>query len=310
MSTFYTQKDFFYRLNGFSKAGSDFAGWATSAGGAAVYANQENYTMGTSDVTLYAKWTPKNLTITFQKNDVNATGSMTAQTIASGSSALLKANSFEKSGWTFAGWATSSSGPVVYQNQQSYTMGTSDVTLWAVWTANNYSVTFFANRLNTTGTMTPQLIASGSTAKLKTNAFAAECLRFMGWATTSTGPVVYTDGANYTMGTTDVTLYAIWDNATVTVIPAQGDTINHTSCGPITVTTSVPTSCITEYAWHGIWIAMANLDFEIVEGTGGYVGAGTPTLTEYVSNMYYYCIITDLAGNQVKTGVWFVGDCP
>ena len=72
-------------------------------------------------------------TVTFDKNDEGAAGEMSAQTIASGSSANLTACTFTKTGWTFAGWAETSGGDVVYANQASYTMGTSNVTLYAKW---------------------------------------------------------------------------------------------------------------------------------------------------------------------------------
>jgi hypothetical protein len=45
-------------------------------------------------------------TITFNKNDTDATGTMSAQTIVSGASANLTANGFTNPGFTFAGWAT------------------------------------------------------------------------------------------------------------------------------------------------------------------------------------------------------------
>ena len=45
-------------------------------------------------------------TITFDANDICAEGTMLPQSIASGSSANLTANTFIKTGWTFAGWAT------------------------------------------------------------------------------------------------------------------------------------------------------------------------------------------------------------
>ena len=62
--------------------------------------------MGTANVTLYAKWTANTYTVTFNKNNDDATGAMVAQTITSGSSADLTSNAFIKSGFTFAGWAT------------------------------------------------------------------------------------------------------------------------------------------------------------------------------------------------------------
>lgn len=79
--------------------------------------------------------TPKNYTITFDKNDDDAVGTMGSQEIAEGSSANLTANSFTKPGWGFAGWAESSTGAVVYDDQANYAMGSADVTLYAKWTA-------------------------------------------------------------------------------------------------------------------------------------------------------------------------------
>ena len=89
--------------------------------------------MGTANVTLYAKWSANNYTITFDKDDAAATGTMSNQTIACGSSANLLANAFTKTGYVFAGWATTSGGSVVYANNASYTMAASNVTLYAVW---------------------------------------------------------------------------------------------------------------------------------------------------------------------------------
>ncbi|PKP19525.1 MAG: hypothetical protein CVU04_05775 [Bacteroidetes bacterium HGW-Bacteroidetes-20] len=120
--------------NSFTKPGWGFAGWAESAAGAVVYADQANYTMGSADVTLYAKWAQNpSYTITFNKNDASAVGTMATQTITSGLSANLNANSFTKPGYSFAGWAESAAGAVVYTDQAKYTMGSADVTLYAKW---------------------------------------------------------------------------------------------------------------------------------------------------------------------------------
>ena len=123
--------------------------------------------MGASDVTLYAKWSANNYTITFDKNDGSAAGTMSNQTIACGSSANLTANSFTKSGWSFIGWATTSGGSVAYADGASCTMGVGDVTLYAKWSANNYTITFDKN--GGVGSMSNQIIASGSSANLTTN---------------------------------------------------------------------------------------------------------------------------------------------
>jgi hypothetical protein len=55
--------------NAFMKACSNFAGWATSANGAVAYTDGTNYTMtASSDVVLYAKWTPAVTTGTIAVN--------------------------------------------------------------------------------------------------------------------------------------------------------------------------------------------------------------------------------------------------
>ena len=89
--------------------------------------------MGTANVTLYAQWTANPYTITFDKDDVDAVGTMANQTIASGSSASLTTNAFTKAGWQFTGWAETSGGTVAYVDGASYTMGTANVTLYAQW---------------------------------------------------------------------------------------------------------------------------------------------------------------------------------
>lgn len=73
-------------------------------------------------------------TITFNGNG-NTGGSTAIQTIASGATAALRANGFTKSGHTFAGWATTANGSIAYADQANYIMESSNVTLYAQWTA-------------------------------------------------------------------------------------------------------------------------------------------------------------------------------
>jgi len=115
-----------------TKEGYIFGGWYKEAGCTNAWAFDTDTV--TSAVTIYAKWTANNYTVTFNKDDEGAAGTTANQTIASGSSANLTACGFSKTGWTFAGWAETSGGAVAYANEQSYTMGTSNVILYAQWT--------------------------------------------------------------------------------------------------------------------------------------------------------------------------------
>jgi len=118
-----------------------FDGWNTLANGDGTdQAVGSTFAMGGDNVTLYAKWTG-NYTVTFDKNDSGAEGTMVDQTIASGPSENLTACAFTKTGWTFAGWATTPGETAIYADGASYTMGTSDVILYAQWTApTTYSI--------------------------------------------------------------------------------------------------------------------------------------------------------------------------
>lgn len=72
--------------------------------------------------------------VTFDKNNADATGSMSSMSIVEGTSANLTANSFLLTGWAFEGWAETPAGGVVYADQAPYTMGSSDKTFYAKWT--------------------------------------------------------------------------------------------------------------------------------------------------------------------------------
>jgi hypothetical protein len=76
--------------------------------------------------------TASTYTITFDAN--GGSGSMDTQSIDQGSSAMLLANAFTRATYSFTGWATAASGGVAYNDKQSYTMGSADLTLYAVWT--------------------------------------------------------------------------------------------------------------------------------------------------------------------------------
>ncbi len=124
-----------------ARAGYTFGGYYTEADGNgtqyydASMASMRNWDRAEEDFELKAKWTANTYTITFVSDDIGATGTMAQQSIPSGSTASLNPCTFTKTGWTFAGWATSSGEFWTYSDQANYTMGTSDVTLYADWTA-------------------------------------------------------------------------------------------------------------------------------------------------------------------------------
>ena len=93
---------------------------------------------------------------------------------------------------------------------------TGDVEVTAIWRANQtYTVTFNANVNNgqgIQGTMNPQTFVAGETQALNSNTFTRSGYRFRGWATSSRGSVVYTDGQEIVV-TRNMTLYAVWERS-------------------------------------------------------------------------------------------------
>lgn len=204
--------------NGFVRAGYDFVGWGYSPADAnptfvdkEEVLNLSNTHNGT--VTLYALWTPAEFSISFDSN--GGLGIMTSQKLKYLSSATLKANAFSLFGNGFAGWATSKEnadkGIVAYGNGADYTMSSpGNKTLFAVWSAGEYAVNFLKNGQDAVGEMLPQMIVFGQSANLNTNEYTHPGYTFQGWALSPAGAKAYNDGAEITMTTQGVDLYAKW----------------------------------------------------------------------------------------------------
>ena len=112
------------------------------------------YTVSSSDVTLTAQKVANTYTVKFYAN--GGSGSMSNQVFTYGTAQDLTANTFNRVGYTFAGWATSENGNVVYDDKQSVknltTTNGGTVNLYAKWTADQYTVTLNNQNATTAGT--------------------------------------------------------------------------------------------------------------------------------------------------------------
>ena len=79
------------------------------------------------------------LTISYNAN--GGDGDMDDQTVYQGVETNLTVNSFTRTGYTFAGWATSANGDIAYNGVGPVTFA-EGATLYAKWTINKYKVTF------------------------------------------------------------------------------------------------------------------------------------------------------------------------
>ena len=105
------------------------------------------YTVSSGDVTLTAELVYNTYTVEYKAN--GGSGSMSNQTFTYGTAQNLTANAFTRKGYSFAGWATSENGNVVYSDKQSVnnltTTNGGTVTLYAKWTPDTYTITYNLN---------------------------------------------------------------------------------------------------------------------------------------------------------------------
>ena len=208
-----------------ARTGYTFAGWNTLANGSGTdRAAGSTFTIS-ANTTLFAKWTANSNTITFDGNGFTG-GSTSSQNINTAASANLTANGFTRAGYTFAGWNTASNGTgTSFADQASFTMGTTNVTLYAQWTANSLMVTYDSQGGST--------ISNGSTSTGGTVSNPGNPTRsgysFNGWFVASSGgssiSFPYTHGQ-----TASFILYAQW---TVVASP---------TIDPVTLTSAMSTT--------------------------------------------------------------------
>lgn len=149
-------------------------------------------------------------TITYNAN--GGTGAPANQTKWYGTNLTLSSTKPTKAGHSFVRWNTNTSNTGTAYNPGATYSSNAAVTLYAIWKANTYTVTYNANGgtgapANQTKTYGVNLALS-STKPTKTN------YNFLGWSTSANGGVVYKAGATYSNNSA-ITLYAVWELAYV-----------------------------------------------------------------------------------------------
>ena len=201
-----------------TRDGYTFAGWGTSADATGVsYAAGGSYTAN-SAITLYAVWTAnKTLTITYDAN--GGSNAPVNQTHLYNSTSTLSQGVPTRHGYTFLGWATSSTATTAqYASGASYTNDSFEdgdvVTLYAVWEEDDFlTIVYDVNG----GSDAPenQKHYIGTKTYITESKPTKDGYKFLGWTDDSTSSIIkYSSGGVYenddfTDGDT-ITLYAIW----------------------------------------------------------------------------------------------------
>lgn len=207
--------------NTFARTGYTFKEWNTKADGSGTaYKNQEevkNLSAKNGDtITLYAQWkkakkTEKTYSITYKlnkgKNNKSNPASYTKKT------ATIKLKNASRKGYTFKGWYSDKK----YQNKvtQIKKGSTGNVTFYAKWTANKYTIKFNGNGAKSGSMKAVKNCKYNKTYTLKKNSFKRKGYTFAGWNTKKDGSgKMYKNKAEVKNLTSKsggtVTLYAQW----------------------------------------------------------------------------------------------------
>ena len=111
----------------------------------------------TENITLYAQWEEKTLKVIFNAN--NGTSEFITQSICESVSTKLDKNTFTRVGYIFKNWNTKPNGTGTSYSDGEEISITSDLTLYAIWEKELYSVTFDANGGKFTNGKTTIIIA-------------------------------------------------------------------------------------------------------------------------------------------------------
>ena len=178
--------------------------------------------------TLYANFIGLEYTITFDKQEGTEGTDKATVRYKKNNYSVSPVEAPTRTGYTFGGYYTQAAGAGVQvvsaegqwlANATDYTdadkkwLVKEDITLYAKWTANKYTVTFDGNGA-TGGSMSEQGFTYGSEQTLTKNGFTYGDYVFLGWSKEAKGTVEYTDQQSVSNLTTEnngeVVLYAIW----------------------------------------------------------------------------------------------------
>ncbi|HTT71824.1 MAG TPA: InlB B-repeat-containing protein [Anaeromyxobacteraceae bacterium] len=131
---------------------------------------------------------------------------------------VLGPGSLARTGYSFGGWNTQANGSgQTVTAGQTLSMGTSNLTLYAMWTSgshNGFTVTYDGNGATEGQVPTDSTQygpGQGVTLPGNTGNLAYAGYTFIGWQTKADGSgTVYAPGSSFTMPPSSVTLYALW----------------------------------------------------------------------------------------------------
>jgi uncharacterized repeat protein (TIGR02543 family) len=201
-----------------TRTGYNLGGWNTAPDGSGTAFDASTTVNG--GITVYAQWTSYSYTVNFHKNGGDTEAAPTTKTVASPAIHIdTLPTQPTRSEYTFAGWNTAPGGTGTTFDASTTVNGA--MTVYAQWTGNIYTVSFKGNygtndTLYTGTVQVPATSLGGLPADPARSGYA-----FAGWNTAPGGT-----GTAFTASTPvngDLTVYAQWTGALITLNPDLGD---------------------------------------------------------------------------------------
>ena len=178
----------------------DFKGWFTALNGGTKISS-DTIVSATENQVLYAQWTEKSFTLTFNANGGSV--SISNKTITYGKTyGTLPTPT--RTGYSFAGWYTESAAGTVVNSSSIVNTSTAH-SLYAHWTINNYTLKFDPNG-GTVSTASKTLNYGSVYGTLPTP--SRDYYTFNGWFTAASGGTAVNSSTK--MAEQNTTLYAHW----------------------------------------------------------------------------------------------------
>ena len=212
-------------VNGYSYTGNSFAGWARTEGGAVEFTDGQNVinltTESNATVMLYARWGSKKYYINYDKNADEATGNMTTSTFFLEIEQDLKENSFTRTGYTFAGWAMTSDGPIKFKDKEAVLdlvdTVEANVTLYAKWTVHKLAISYNNGGGTGTAPTSPTSADYGTNVTMPDNTYKYTGHTFAGWEVSGIGSIEETYSARESVAVKDLSTAIKTGNASITL---------------------------------------------------------------------------------------------